>query len=161
MCPSVENPDLVCQETGDSQSRTHSRLAECGSRQAIHTRPYHPNRVVSPSRGLPVSIQQVELTSNRSICHKVQQQVTSVCDTGTRPPGLGSGCTQPVIGVSGCISLPTSTHLGQSGGEVAGLPVQENHSDCPRVAQHALVLRPSGHVKPDSPVPANLPNLLT
>ena len=39
----------------------------------------------------------------------------------------------------------------QSGGEVAGLPVQENHSDLSRVAQHALVLGSSGHVKPDSP----------
>ena len=44
------------------------------------------------------------------------------------------------MGGSGRISLPTSSHLGQSGGEVAGLPVQENHSDCSRMAQHALVL---------------------
>ena len=45
--------------------------------------------------------------------------------------------------------LPTSSHLGQSGGEVAGLPMQENHSDCFRVAQHALVLGSSGHVQPN------------
>ena len=46
----------------------------------------------------------------------------------------------------------------KSGGEVAVLPMQENHSDCPRVAQHVLVLGSSGHVQPN---PTSLPNLLT
>ena len=47
-----------------------------------------------------------------------------------------------------------SSHLGQSGGEAAGLPKQENHSDCSRVAQHALVLGSSGNIEPDPSVPA-------
>ena len=34
------------------------------------------------------------------------------------------------LGGSGAICLPTSSHLGQSGGEVAGLPIQQNHTDC-------------------------------
>ena len=38
---------------------------------------------------------------------------------------------------------------GQSGGEVAGPPMQKDHSDCSRVAQHALVLGSSGHFQPD------------
>ena len=38
LCPTVENLDLVFQETSDSQSPTHSRPAECGSRQAIQAR---------------------------------------------------------------------------------------------------------------------------
>ena len=42
-------------------SLTHSRPAECGSGQAIQARPDHPNRVVSPSRGLPLNLQQVAL----------------------------------------------------------------------------------------------------
>ena len=53
------------------------------------------------------------------------------------------------MGGSGCICLPTSGHLGQSGGEVAGLPMQKNHSDCSGVAQHALLLGSSGHVQPN------------
>ena len=137
VCPSVENPDLVCQEIGDSQSLTHSRPADSDSRQTIQARLDHPNRVIYPSRDLPGSMQQATLTSNRSICHEVQQ-VASFCVTGTGPHGLGSGCTQSVMGGSGCICLPTGSHLGQSGGKVAGLPMQENHSDCPRVAQHAV-----------------------
>ena len=56
------------------------------------------------------------------------------CITGTRPPGLGSGCTQPLLGGPGPIRLPTGSHLGQSGGEAPGLPLQQNNSDCSRVA---------------------------
>ena len=57
-------------------------------------------------------------------------------------------------GRSGPICFPNSSLLGQSSGEVAGLPVQENHSDYSRVAQHALVLRHRDHVEPNSTVPA-------
>ena len=53
--------------------------------------------------------------------------------------------------------LSTSSPLEQSGGEVAGLPIQENHCDCSVVAQHALVLGSSGHVKPDPLVPVQPP----
>ena len=59
MCPAVGYPDLVLQKTGDSQSRTHTRPAECGSRRAIQARLDHPYRLVSPSRGLPINMQQV------------------------------------------------------------------------------------------------------
>ena len=64
------------------------------------------------------------LTDLRSICHEVQQQVTSVCVTSSGSPGSSSGCTQFPMGGSGRICLPTSSHLGQSGGEAAGLPMQ-------------------------------------
>ena len=57
---------------------------------------------------------------------------------------------------SGRVRLPTSSHLGQSGGEVAGLPMQENNSDCSRVAQHALVLGSSDNVQSDSTEPASI-----
>ena len=58
------------------------------------------------------------------------------------------------MGESGRIHLPTSGHLGQSGRKVTGLPLQENHSDCSGVAQHALVLGSSDHVQSDPTEPA-------
>ena len=142
------------QEASDSQSPTYSRLAQCGSRQIIQTRPDHPKRVVSPPRGLPNNMQQVAPAPNRPICHEVQQQVISVCVAGTGSPGHCSGCTQSAMGGSGRIPLPTKSHIGQSGGEVAGLPIQENHSDCSGVAQHDLVLGSSGRVQPNPTEPA-------
>ena len=74
--------------------------------------------------------------------------------TGPRPPGLGSGHTQPFLGGPGPIRLSTSSHLGQSGGEVTGLPLQQDNTECSRVAQHALVLRSGGNVQSDSTVSA-------
>ena len=41
-----------------------------------------------------------------------------------------------------------------SGGEAAGLPLQETHSDCSGVAQHALVLGLGDHVQPGPSQPA-------
>ena len=48
LCPTMENPDLMHQETGDSESPTHSRPTECGSRLAIQIRPDHPEWSLLP-----------------------------------------------------------------------------------------------------------------
>ena len=150
--------DLVYQTSSNSQSPTHSGPTERGSRQAIPFRPDHSNRMVPPSRGFPNNMQHVAPTSNRLVCHEVQQQAPSVCVTGTGSSGHCSRCTQPAMGGSGCICLPTSSHLGQSGGEVTGRSLPEDHPDCPKIAQHALVLGPSGHVQPNPTEPAQSAN---
>ena len=106
-------------------------------------------RVVPSPRSVPSYMLPVAPASSGLVCHQIQQQTPTVCVTGSRPPGLGSGCTQPVLGKSGPICLPTSSHLGQSGAEVTGLPPQQDHSDCPRVAQHALVWGSDGNVQSD------------
>ena len=147
VCPTVENLDLVFPATSDPKSPTHPRPSQCDSRQAIQAGSDHPNRVVPPSGSLSTDMQPMAPASNRSICHEVQPQVTSVCLSSTGLPGCSSGCTYSVMGRAGCIRLPTDRHIGQSGGEATGLPVQETHSNCPWVAQHALVLGPSGHVQ--------------
>ena len=87
------------------------------------------------------------------VCHQ-DQQASTICLTGSGTPSMGNGCTRSALEGPGPICLPTSSHLGQSGGEVARLPMQQNHSDCTRMAQHALVLGPSGHVQSDPFVPA-------
>ena len=139
----------MLQEAGDSQSPTHPRSPKRGSRQAITTRTDNPNRVVPPARGFPGDLPQMAPTSNRLICYEVQQQAPSVCVPSAGPPGHSSGCSQSPMGGSGCIRLSTNSHPGQGGGETAGFHMRENHSDCPGVAKHALVLGPSGHVQPD------------
>ena len=168
VCPTVENPVLVHQETGNSQGTSHPRPAECDSRQAIQTWPDHSNGVVPSSRGVPSYMLPVAPASSGSVCHQIQQQTTTVCVTGPRPPGMVSVCTQSVLGRSlhsvcpgkiwnpdsGPICLPTSSHLGQISGEVAGLPMQQNHTECTGLAQHALVLGSSGNVQSDSTVSA-------
>ena len=65
----MENLDLVLQKSSDSQSQTHFRPAECGSRQAIRARPDHPNSGLS-FRSSKQYMQQVASASNRPICHR-------------------------------------------------------------------------------------------
>ena len=142
-----------CTRKQVTQCPTYSRPAECGSRQAILARPDHPNRVVSSSKGLPNNMQQAAPAPDRLVCHEAQQ-IASLCVTGTSSPGYSSGYTQSDMGGYGCIRLPTRSHIGQSGGEVAGLTMQENHSYCSGVAQHALILGSSGHVQPNPTEPA-------
>ena len=154
MCPPMENLDLVYQQSSNSKSPTHSRPAECGSGHAIQAGSDHPDRMVPSSRGFPNNMQQVAPASNRPICHEVQQQAAPVCFTSPGSPGRSSGHTQSAMGGSRCIRLPTSRNIGQSGGEVARLPLQKNHYDCPGVAEHALVLGPGDHVQPNPTVAA-------
>ena len=155
LCPTMQYLDLVYQKTSNSQSLTYPRPAECESRQTIQARPEHPNRVVSPSRGLP----KISIRWHQPKKTYLQLGSTASClcgvVTSTRSPAHSSGCTQSAIGGSGRIHLPTSSHIGQSGEEVAGLPMQENHSDCSGVAQHALVLASSGHVQQNPTEPAH------
>ena len=154
MCPTVENLDLVFPATSYPNRSTHPGPFKCDSRQAIQAGSDHPNRMVPPSGRFSRDMQSMAPSSNRSICHEVQPQVASVCLSSTGPPGCSSGCTYSAMGGSGCIRLPTNRHIGQSGGETTELPVQETHSDCPGVAQHALVLGLGEHVQPGPSRPA-------
>ena len=155
VCPTVENLDLVFPATSNSQSSTHPRPLKCDSRQTVQAGSDHPDRVVPPSGSLPPDMHPVAPASNRPVCHEVQPQVTSVCLSGTGLPGSCSRCTHSALGGPGCIRLSTDSHIGQSGGEASGLPVQETRSDCPGVAQHALVLGLGEHVQPGPSQPAH------
>ena len=136
VCIAVENLDLVFPQTSNSKSPTHPRPSKCDSGQTIQAGSDHPDGVVPPSR---------------NFSKNMQSQITSVCVSSSGHTGCSSGCSHSAVGGSGCLCLPTDRHLGQSGGEVIGLPVQEAHSNCSRVAQHALVLGLGGHIQSSSP----------
>ena len=153
VCPTLENLNLVLPATSNAKSPTYPRAPKCDSRQTIQAGSDHPNRMVPPSV-FSADLQHMVSVSDRSICHEVQPQVTSVCLSSTGLPGCSSGCTYPAMGRSGRIRLPSDRHIGQSGGEAAGLPLQETHSDCSRVAQHALVLGLGDHVQSGPSQPA-------
>ena len=136
LCPSMENLDLVYQPPGNAKGTTYPRPSKCDSGQ-----------VIQAGGSFSKVVQKMAPTSDRSICHEVQPQATSICISSTGLPSCSSGCPHSHLGRSGCTCLPTDRHIGQSGGEIAGFPVQETHSNCTRVAQHALVLGFGDHVK--------------
>ena len=149
LCLTLENLDLVHRETGDSKGPTHSRSLKCSGRQTVQIGSNHPNRMVPPSRGFLSPVQQVAPTSNRSLCYEIQQQVAPVCITSSGSHGHCSGRTQFVMGESGSVRLSTGSHFGQSGGEVARLPISKVDHYSPGVVQHDIVLGLSGDVQPD------------
>ena len=154
VCPTVENPVLLHQEAGNPQGTSHPRPAERDSRQAIQTGPDYSNRVVTSSRSVQLYMLLVAPAPGGPVCHQVQQQTATVCVTGPRPPGMGSQCSQPFLGGPGPICFSTSSHLGQSGGKVTGLPLQQDNPDCTGMDQHALVLGSGGNVQSDPTVSA-------
>ena len=52
-----------------------------------------PSRVVPPFRDLPGDLLPVGPASGGPFCHLVQQ-IASICITSSRPPSMGSGCSQ-------------------------------------------------------------------
>ena len=150
LCPPMEDINLVYQQAGYTPGTTHSRQTECGGRQTIQTGPNHSNGVVPVSTSFSKDMSQVAPTSNRPVRHKVQQQTSPLCLSSSGFQGYRNRCTDPFLEGSGCLRLSTDGHLGQSGGKVAELPLQETNSHCSGLAQHGLVLGSGGDVQPNS-----------
>ena len=146
----MEDINLVYQQAGYTPGTTHSRQAECGGRQTIQTGPNHSNGVVPVSTSFSKDMSHVAPTSNRPVRHKVQQQTSPLCLSSSGSQGYRNRCTDPSLEGSGCLRLSTDSHLGQSGGKVAELPLQETNSHCTGLAQHDLVLGSGGDVQPNS-----------
>ena len=129
VCPTVEKPVLVHQETG--------MVKQNGPFTQRFSKLYAPGGTSHKWTCLPPD----STTNCYSLCRRFwiprhRQWMHSACHGKF------------------WILMPTSSHLGQSGGEVAGLPMQQDHSDRTRVAQHALVLGSSSNVQSDPPVSA-------
>ena len=126
VCPSMENLDLVYQKSSISQSPTHPRRAEGGTRQAIQT-------ILTEWSLLPEVIQ--------TICSRWHQPKIDLFDTrfNNKLPLFVLPVPDPLATAVDALSLPWEDldsyafppePSWASGGEVAGLPMQENHSDC-------------------------------
>ena len=77
-------------------------------------------------------------------------QTSQVCLTGSGPDGLGCGCPESTLAVSGCVCLPSRLPPQPSDLQNSGSRVSTDDSHCPRVAQHDLVLGPGHSVSTDS-----------
>ena len=125
---------------------THPGSLKRGGRQIVQTRTDHSNRMVPSTTSFSKVVPQVAPTSDRPLCHNIQEQASPLCITGSASHGHCNRCIQFAIGRSGC----PNSHIGQSGGEITRLPMQKTDSYFARVAQHDMVLGPGGDVQPDS-----------
>ena len=153
VCPTVENSVLVHQTASNPQGTSHPRPAERDSRQAIPAWPDHSNRVVTSSGSVPSCMFKVASATSGPVCHQVQQQTTSLYHR-YQTPRLGQWMHSACPGRTWTHTPSHRQPSWASGGEAPGLPLQQNNSDCSRVAQHALFLGPGSNVKPDPTVSA-------
>ena len=123
---SVENPDLVFQKSGDSQSLTP-----------------RPGQTIQTEWSRPEVFQ--------SICNRWHQPQIGLF--GTRFNKKLTAFVSPVPDPMVC-AVDALSPSWEDLDPYAFPPVQENHSDCSRMVQHALVLGSGDYVKPDPTVPA-------
>ena len=122
LCPTMENLDLVYQETSDSKARhipgrpnmVADRLSRLG--QTI------PTGVFSFQRSSTLCSRWHRPKINL-LATRFNNKSPLFCVTGTGSPGHSSGCAQSAMVGSKRIHLLTISHIGQSGGEVARLPM--------------------------------------
>ena len=135
---------LVQPQSNSTKGQTHSRPSECNCRQIVSPKAGHSDGVVPPSRDLRPPLSNLALSPSGHVCNKVQLQASSVCVPNSRPKGLVSGCSDIVLGGPGHVPLPPSVSDGEGGQQTVRSLVSQSNPDCPGMAQHALVLGPSG-----------------
>ena len=146
LCPSLAAPMLVQPQTDSAEGQTHSRLSECNCRQVVSPGTGHSDGVVPPSRDLRPPLSKLALSPSGHVCNKVQLQASPICVPNSRPKGLVSGRSDSVLGRPGHVPLPSSVSDGEGGQQAVRSLVSQSNPDCSGMAQHALVLGPSGAV---------------
>ena len=146
LCPSLAAPMLVQPQSNSTEGQTHSRPSECNCRQIVSPKAGHSDGVVPPSRDLRPPLSNLAFSPSGHVCNKVQLQASSICVPNSRPKGLVSGCSDIVLGGPGHVPLSPSVSDGEGGQQAVRSLVSQSNPDCPGMAQHALVLGPSGTV---------------
>ena len=116
------------------------------ARHIVSPKAGHSDGVVPPSRDLRPPLSNLALSPSGHVCNKVQLQASSICVPNSRPKGLVSGCSDIVLGGPGHVPLPPSVSDGEGGQQAVRSLVSQSNPDCPGMAQHALVLGPSGAI---------------
>ena len=80
-----------------------------------------------------------------------QSQTSQICVPGPGSASLESGCSKRSLARSGCLCFSPGGSPREGGLQVDGSMIQQGHSHCTRVAQHAMVLGSGQHVSTDSP----------
>ena len=152
LCPPLETSVSVSPQRNSSAGSAHSRSLECNSRQTVQTQSGDTDRVVSA--GVQSLVLKMGPAACGPICNPFQSHTFQVCVTGSGSYSLGSGCSQSVMGESGCVCLSSSIPTQPSNFQGDRSRLWQNDSDRPRVAQHALVLGPGQSIDSDSLQPS-------
>ena len=152
LCPPLETPSLV-QPKGDcATSLTHPGSPECHCRQTVPTQTGDSDRMVSHSGDIRSHLPEVAHTGSRFVCDQVQSQTSQICISSSGQVSLAGRCVEPPVG--GRLCLPSDSSARTGGLQAPGPRMSPTHSDCARVAKHAVVLGPGQHVGSNSSLPS-------
>ena len=150
LCSPLASPDLVQPKTDSDTGQAYSGPRQCHCGQTVPTRASDSNRMVPPAGGLRPDLQKMAPTGSGPLCNQVQSQTAQVCFPSPGSVSLASGCSERPLAESGRLCLSPSGSSGKSGLQVDRSRNSQSHSDCSRLAKHAMVLGPGQHVSPDS-----------
>ena len=119
-------------------------LCWCNLRQIVLKARHIPGRLNVIADKLSCQGQVIQTSGH--VCNKVQLQASPICVPNSRPKGLVSGRSDNVLGRPGHVPFPSSVSVGQGGQQTVRSLVSQSNPDCSGMAQHALVLGPSGAV---------------
>ena len=108
------------------------------------------DRMVSPSGDFRPSLPEVVQADSRLICNQIQSQTSQVCVSSSGQVSLEGRCVESPVGGSRCVCLPSDSSSGAGGLQTFGPRLSPTHSDCSKVAKHAMVLGPGQHAGSNS-----------
>ena len=138
------------------EGKAHSGSTECDSRQTIQAQSGDSDRMVPVPTSVQSLVLQLGPPTGGPLCNPVQPQTSQVCVTGSGSGSLGCGRPQHTMGDSGCLRVSSGLTAQSSDVESDGSGVLKDGPNCPRLAQHALVLG-SGQSVRANPLPAPTP----
>ena len=144
LCPPVETSGLVPSQRNNPEGKAHSGSPECDSGQTIQAQSGDPDRMVPVPTSVQSLVLQLGPPTGGPLCNPVQPQTSPVCVTGAGSGSLGCGRPQHTMGESGCLRLSSGLTAQSGDVEGNGSGMLKDGPNCPRLAQHALVLG-SGH----------------
>ena len=160
LCSPLEAADVVQPEADCLTSQAYSGPPQCHCGQVITTRSSDSNGMVPPAGGLRPDLQEVAQTGGGPFCDQVQSQTPQVCVPGSGSVSLESGCSKCPLAKSGRICFSPGGSSRESVLQVDRSRIPQSHSNCSRVAKHAMVLGPGQHVGPNSPKPSESGKLI-
>ena len=141
VCAPVEDHDILPSLSHNIESQTHSRVSQCDGQPPVQVQPSTVDRMVTASTGVQADLLKVVHSSCRPVCHSSEPQTPSICVSYPRPKGLGHRCSKHKLDGSHCLCLPSNGSPSQGDPKNQAMPLPD-HSNSPRLARDALVLRP-------------------
>ena len=151
---------MVQPEADCITGKAYSGSPQCHCGQVVPTQSGDTNGMVPPPGGLQPDLQEMAQAGGRPFCDQVQSQTSQVCVPGSGSTSLESRCSKRPLAKSGRICLSPGGSSREGGLQVVGSRIPQSHSNCSRMAKHAMDLGSGQHVGTNSSLP-KVGNLLT